>query len=54
VLEQAIADLQTVEGLVARKTLSDLKIRLALRCGLKELRALAVALPASAMSNING
>jgi hypothetical protein len=54
VLEQAITDLQLVERSVARKTLSDLQIRLALRCCLKELRALAVAFPATAMSNING
>jgi hypothetical protein len=54
VLEQAITDLQLVERSVARKTLSDLQIRLTLRCCLKELRTLAVAFPASAMSNVNG
>jgi hypothetical protein len=51
-LEQTITDLQLVERSVARKTLSDLQIRLALRCCLKELRALAVT-SSPAMSNIN-
>jgi hypothetical protein len=44
-LEQAITDLQNIEQSVARKTLSDLQIHLALRSCLKELRALSVACP---------
>ena len=44
-LEQAITELQNIERSVARKTLSDLQIRLALRSCLKELRALSVACP---------
>ena len=42
-LEQAITELQNIEQSVARKTLSDLQIHLALRSCLKELRALSVA-----------
>jgi hypothetical protein len=42
VLEQAILDLQAIERSVAAKTLPDLKIRLALRRCLKELRTLAI------------
>jgi hypothetical protein len=41
-LEQAITDLQNIEQSVARKTLSDLQIHLALRSCLKKLRALSV------------
>ena len=37
-LEQAITEIQNIERSVARKTLSDLQIRLALRSCLKELR----------------
>jgi hypothetical protein len=44
-LEQAITELQNIERSLARKTLSDLQIRLALRSCLKELRALSVACP---------
>ena len=44
-LEQAITELQNIEQSVARKTLSDLQIHLALRSCLKELRALSVARP---------
>jgi hypothetical protein len=47
VLEQAILDLQIIERSVAAKTLPDLKIRLALRRCLKELRTLAIASPSS-------
>jgi hypothetical protein len=43
VLEQAILDLQSIERSIAAKTLPDLKIRLALRRCLKELRTLGVA-----------
>lgn len=46
-LEQAILDLQIIERSVAAKTLPDLKIRLALRRCLKELRTLAIASPSS-------
>ncbi len=42
-LEQAITELQNIERSVARKTLSELQIHLALRSCLKELRALSVA-----------
>jgi hypothetical protein len=41
VLEQAILDLQIIERSVAAKTLPNLKIRLALRRCMKELRVLA-------------
>ena len=44
-LEQAILDLQIIERSVAAKTLPDLKIRLALRRCLKELRTLAIGSP---------
>ena len=37
-LEQAITEIQNIERSVARKTLSDLQIRLALRSCLQELR----------------
>jgi len=47
VLEQAILDLQIIERSVVAKTLSDLKIRLALRRCLKELRTLAIGSPSS-------
>jgi hypothetical protein len=49
-LEQAITELQNIEQSVARKTLSDLQIHLALRSCLKELRALSVAGPPSRVS----
>ena len=42
VLEPAILDLQIIERSVAAKTLPNLKIRLALRRCMKELRALAI------------
>jgi hypothetical protein len=42
VLEQAIAELQKIEQSVERKTLSNLKIRMALRSCLKELRRLSL------------
>jgi len=45
VLEQAIAELQKIEQSVERKTLSNLKIRMALRSCLKELRGLSLAAP---------
>jgi hypothetical protein len=45
VLDQAILDLQIIERSVASKTLPDLKIRLALRRCLKELRTLAIGSP---------
>ena len=41
-LEQAILDLQIIERSVAAKTLPNLKIRMALRRCMKELRALAI------------
>ena len=44
-LEQAIAELQKIEQSVERKTLSNLKIRMALRSCLKELRRLSLAAP---------
>lgn len=44
-LEQAITELQDIEKSVARKTLSDLKIHLALRSCLKQLRTLSVPCP---------
>ena len=44
-LEQAVTEIQNIERSVARKTLSDLQIRLALRSCLQELRALSVASP---------
>ena len=44
-LEQAIVDLQIIERSIAAKTLPDLKIRLALRCCLKELRTLVIDYP---------
>jgi len=47
VLEQAIADVQSIERSIAAKTLPDLKIRLALRCCLKELRTLVIDDPDS-------
>ena len=51
-LEQAITEIQTIERSVARKTLSDLQIRLALRSCLKELRALSVACPPAAREQL--
>jgi hypothetical protein len=45
VLEQAVLDLQIMERSIAAKTLRDLKIRLALRRCLKELRTLAIGMP---------
>jgi len=42
VLDQAIADVQSIERSIAAKTLPELKIRLALRCCLKELRTLMI------------
>jgi hypothetical protein len=45
VLEQVIVDLQITEQSIDAKTLPSLKIRLALRGCLKELRALAVSQP---------
>jgi hypothetical protein len=44
-LGQAITELQDIEKSVARKTLSELKIHLALRSCLKQLRTLSVACP---------
>jgi hypothetical protein len=44
-LEQAILDLQIIERSLAAKTLPDLRIRLALRRCLKELRTLAIGSP---------
>jgi hypothetical protein len=44
-LEQALTELQNIEQSVARKTLSDLQIHLALRSCLKELRTPSVACP---------
>ena len=41
-LEQAILDLQIIERSVAAKTLPNLKICMALRRCMKELRALAI------------
>jgi hypothetical protein len=51
-LEQAITELQNIEQSVARKTLSDLQIHLALRSCLKELRALSVAWPPPRVSSL--
>ena len=51
-LEQAITELQNIEQSVARKTLSDLQIHLALRSCLKELRALSVACPPPRVSSL--
>jgi hypothetical protein len=51
-LEQAITELQNIEQSVARKTLSDLQIRLALRSCLKELRALCIACPPQPLSSL--
>jgi hypothetical protein len=45
VLEQVIAELQKIEQSVERKTLSNLKIRMALRSCLKELRKLSLTAP---------
>ena len=53
-LEQAITDLQNIEQSVARKTLSDLQIHLALRSCLKELRAVSVAYPPPRVSSFAG
>ena len=51
-LEQAIAELQKIEQAVGRKTLSNLKIRMALRSCLKELRRLSlVASPSGGLAN---
>ena len=50
-LEQAITELQNIEQSVARKTLSDLQIHLALRSCLKELRAVSVAYPPPRVSS---
>jgi hypothetical protein len=47
VVEQAIVDLQIIERSIAAKTLPELKIRLALRCCLKELRTLVIDSPRS-------
>ena len=44
-LELAITELQDIEKSVASKTLSELKIHLALRSCLKQLRTLSVACP---------
>lgn len=44
-LDQSIVDLQIIERSIAAKTLPELKIRLALRCCLKELRALVIDYP---------
>jgi hypothetical protein len=44
-LELAITELQDIEKSVARKTLSELKIHLAIRSCLKQLRTLSVACP---------
>jgi len=46
-LEQAITEIQNIERSVARKTLSDLQIRLALRSCLKELRVVRRVPPAA-------
>ena len=51
-LEQAITELQDIEKSVARKTLSDLKIHLALRSCLKQLRTLSVACPPAARKQL--
>ena len=51
-LEQAVAEIQNIERSVARKTLSDLQIRLALRSCLQELRALSVACPPPRVSSL--
>ena len=51
-LEQAITEIQNIERSVARKTLSDLQIHLALRSCLKELRALSVACPPPRVSSL--
>ena len=51
-LEQAITELQNIEKSVARKTLSDLKIHLALRSCLKQLRTLSVACPPAARGQL--
>jgi hypothetical protein len=53
VLEQAILDLQIIERSIAAKTLRDLKIRLALRRCLKELRTLAIGLPCGTANNLS-
>jgi hypothetical protein len=45
VLKNAISDVQMIERSIARKTLSDLHVRLALRSCLKELRSVAAAAP---------
>ena len=52
-LEQVILDLQIIERSIATKTLTDLKIRLALRRCLKELRTLAVGLPCAATEDLS-
>jgi len=54
VLAQAIAELQSLEQSVARKTLSNLQVRLALRSCLKELRTLAITHPVSTTDDTNG
>ena len=41
-LENTIADVQKLEHSMTGKSLSDLQIRLALRCCLKELRMLTI------------
>jgi hypothetical protein len=50
-LEQAITELQNIEKSVARKTLSELQIHLALRSCLKRLRTLTVPCPAPHVSS---
>jgi hypothetical protein len=50
-LEQAITELQNIEKAIARKTRSELQIRMALRSCLKQLRALSVACPAPHVSS---
>lgn len=52
-VEQAILDLQSIEQSLAAKTLTDLKIRLALRRCLKELRALAISLPCGSANTVS-
>jgi hypothetical protein len=54
VLAQAIAELQGLEQSVARKTLSNLQVRLALRSCLKELRTLAITHPVATTNDTNG
>lgn len=44
-LKNAISDVQMIERSIAKKTLSDLQVRLALRSCLKELRSMAAAAP---------